>query len=238
MRSLVAVSFLGALIATCAAPPPVSAPSATPTTTVAAPASPNPTPTSTATPAATTGGTFASVCGTISDWVGDSAQADGSFVLNSPGRAPLKITLPSGKLGSGRASGYVCIGVLAGVPHPLIDGFFPGGTRGFVDSGTFPATIASPAPTGFVVPQACAYVVAPVVGTAQTEWKIDCGAANNNNARGTLGAALMQQGWTSCGSGLASAQWRKSDVMLTVSESSLAPGDYPRLSQSRVLSPC
>jgi hypothetical protein len=88
-----------------------------------------------------------------------------------------------------------------------------------------------------VVPQACAYVVPPVVGTVQTEWKIDC-AANNNNARGTLGVALAQQGWTSCGGGLASAQWRRNDVMLTVSESSLAPGDYPRLSQSRVLSPC
>ena len=123
------------------------------------------------------------------------------------------------------------------VPADVFDGFFPGGTRGYVASGTFPATIASPAPTGFVVPQECAYVVAPVVGTVQTEWKIDCGAANNN-ARGVLGAALTRQGWTSCGSGLASAQWRKTDVMLTVSESSLAPGDYPRLSQSRVLSPC
>jgi hypothetical protein len=80
-------------------------------------------------------------------------------------------------------------------------------------------------------------VVAPVVGTVQTEWKIDCGAANNN-ARGVLGAALTRQGWTSCGSGLASAQWRKTDVMLTVSESSLAPGDYPRLTQSLVISPC
>jgi hypothetical protein len=169
--------------------------------------------------------------------VGDNAQADGSFVLNSAGRAPLKITLPTGRLGGGVASGYVCIEVLAGVSHPLFDGFFPGGTRGYVESGTFPATIASPAPTGFVVPQACAYVVPPVVGTVQTEWKIDCGAANNN-ARGILGAALTRQGWTSCGSGLASAQWRKADVMLTVSESSLAPGDYPRLSQSRVLSPC
>jgi hypothetical protein len=88
-----------------------------------------------------------------------------------------------------------------------------------------------------VIPQACAYVVPPVVGAVQTDWKVDCGAANNN-ARGTLGAALTQQGWTSCGSGLASAQWRKNDVMLTVVESSLAVGDYPRLTQSRVAPPC
>src|ERR1700716_3168308 len=105
MRSVVVVLFLGAFVATCAAPPPVSAPSATPTATVAAPASPSPTPT----PARTTRATLAAVCGTISDWVSDNAQTDGSFVLNSTGRAPLKITMPSGRLGSGVASGYVCI---------------------------------------------------------------------------------------------------------------------------------
>jgi hypothetical protein len=32
---------------------------------------------------------------------------------------------------------------------------------------------------------------------------------------------------------------KKNGVMLTVSESSLAPGDYPRLTQfARVISPC
>ena len=176
------------------------------------------------------------MCGTISDFVADNAQTNGSFTLNSPGRAPLKITIPAGRLG-GSASGYVCFQVFAGVPYPLLAGFFPGGTRGYVESGTYPATTAVPAPTGFVIPQACAYVVPPVVGAVQTDWKVDCGAANNN-ARGTLGAALTQQGWTSCGSGLASAQWRKNDVMLTVVESSLAVGDYPRLTQSRVAPPC
>jgi hypothetical protein len=89
-----------------------------------------------------------------------------------------------------------------------------------------------------VPPQACAYVAAPVVTTDQTDWRLDCGAANNN-ARGVLGQALAQQGWTSCGSGAATAQWRRNDVMLAVSESSLAPGDYPKLTQFvRVTSPC
>jgi hypothetical protein len=158
-------------------------------------------------------------------------------MLISQGRAPLRITIPAGRLG-GSAAGYVCIDVVAGVPYPLFDGFFPQGTAGFVNPGTFPATIASPAPTSFVLPQSCAYVVPPVVGTNQTDWRVDCGAANNN-ARGVLGPALAQQGWTSCGAGLASEQWRKNDLMLGVSESSLAAGDYPRLSQpARVGSPC
>ena len=161
----------------------------------------------------------------------------GSFTLNSPGRAPIKITIPAGTLG-GSASGYVCVAVLAGSPYPLYAGFFPPGTQGFVASGTVPATVAFPAPTGFVLPQACAYLVPPAVGADQTDWKVDCGSANNN-ARGTLGPALTEQGWISCGSGLAAAQWRKNDVMLAVAESSLAPGDYPRISQfARVVSPC
>jgi hypothetical protein len=125
------------------------------------------------------------------------------------------------------------------VPYPHFDGFIPGGARGFIDSATFPATAASPTPTSFVLPQACAFVVPPVVTADQTDWKVDCGAANNSNARGTLGPALAQQGWSACGGGLASASWRKSDVMLTVAESSLAPGDYPRLTQlAGVISPC
>jgi hypothetical protein len=110
---------------------------------------------------------------------------------------------------------------------------------GFVNSGSVPATFALPAPTGFVLPQSCAYVVPPVVGVAQTDWRVDCGAANNNNARGSLGPALAQQGWISCGAGLATERWRKNDLMLSVSESSLAAGDYPRFSQpARVVSPC
>ncbi len=182
--------------------------------------------------------TFAAICGAIGDFVSDNPQTNGSFVLNSPGRAPIKIAIPAGRLG-GVAAGYVCIGVLAGVPHPLFDGFFPANTAGFIDPGTFPATRASPAPAGFVIPQACAYVAPPVVGTAQTDWMADCGALNNGDARGTLGPALAQQGWTGCGTGLATAQWRKNDVMLVVVESSLAPGDYPRLTQfARVVSPC
>jgi hypothetical protein len=209
----------------------IDTPSPMPSATVAATASPS------ASAAATARPTFASICGTISDFVSESSQTNGSFVLGSPGRAPLRITIPAGRLG-GSGAGYVCIEVVAGVPHPLFDGFFPHGTGGFVNPGTFPATIASPAPAGFVLPQACAYVVPPVVGADQTEWKVDCGAANNN-ARGILGPALALQGWTSCGAGLATEQWRKNDVMLSVAESSLAAGDYPRLTQvARATSPC
>jgi hypothetical protein len=176
--------------------------------------------------------TFASVCGTTTGF--DSAL--NGIVLSAQGREPLKITIPTGRIG---VAGYVCVGVLAGVPYPLLDGFAVQGTPGFVEPGVVPATAAVPAPTGFMLPAACAFVAPPVVNADQTEWKIDCGAGNNNNARGTFGAALAQQGWTSCGVGLAAAQWRKNDVMLSVLESSLAPGDYPRLTQfARVIAPC
>jgi hypothetical protein len=182
---------------------------------------------------------FATICGTISEYVSDGAQTDGSFILNSPGRAPLALTIPAGRLGGGGAGGYVCVGVQAGTPHPLFDGFAPSGTPGFVDTGKVPATAAQPTPTGFVLPQACAFVATPVVGTDQIEWSVDCGAANNNNARGILGPALAQQTWTSCASGLATAQWRKDGVMLGVVESSLAPGEYMRVIQfARLISPC
>jgi len=48
----------------------------------------------------------------------------------------------------------------------------------------------------------------------------------------------MQQGWTSCGVGLGTKFAKKNGVMLGVQESTLAPGDYARLTQSRVVSPC
>ncbi len=234
MRSPILTTLFSVLIAACTAPA-ASAPTRAPVVTLAASATPSLSPTPT--PTSTTPATFAAVCGTIGDFVGDNAQTNGSFALNSPGRAPLKITIPAGRLG-GSASGYVCVAVLAGTPYPLFAGFFPHGTQGYVTSGAVPATTASPAPTGFVLPQACAYVVPPAVSADQTDWKVDRGPANNN-ARGALGPALTQQGWISCGSGLAAAPWRKSDVMLAVVESSLAPGDYPRITQyARVISPC
>jgi hypothetical protein len=133
----------------------------------------------------------------------------------------------------------VCLLLDAGKPLPVFAGLIGPQVPGFVTDGTFPATAARPAPTGFVLPQACAFVVPPVVGTDQTEWSVDCGAANNNNARGILGPALAQQGWTLCASGLATAQWRKDGVMLGVVESSLAPGEYMRVHQfARLISPC
>jgi hypothetical protein len=215
---------------------PVTAPTRIPTATVA------PTPSSSATVPSTptSRASFAMVCGDVSNFVSDSAGANGSFVLNSRGRDPLRITIPAGRLGGGVAANHVCIEVLGGIPDPVFAGFVPGGAPQFIAPETFPATRASPAPTGFTLPQACAYVAPPTFtfGTDQTAWQVDCGTASNN-ARGILGAALSQQGWRSCASGLASAQWQKSEVMLAVSESSLAPGDYPRLTQyARVTSPC
>src|SRR5712691_11225204 len=116
--------LLGMLIVACTASP-ASTPSATPSATIHATVAPSPT------PAASAPGSFAAVCGTVSDFLGDDPQTSGSFVVNSPGRSPLKITVPAGRLG-GSASGYVCTEVLAGAPYPLFDGFFTSGTAGFV----------------------------------------------------------------------------------------------------------
>ena len=231
MRALV-VLFICLVACT---PSSVRAPSPLRSATVAATAAPTP-----SVGASRASSTFAAVCGTVSNYVADGTQ-NGSLVLSAPGREPLKLTIPAGRLGGGGvgAGSYACVGVLAGVPSPLFDGFATSGTPGFLNPGAVPATAASPAPTGFVLPAACAYVATPVVTADQIDWKIDCGASNNNNARGTFGPALAQQGWTSCGVDLAAAQWRKSDVMLSVTESSLAPGDYPRLTQfARVIAPC
>jgi len=222
-RLLAAIALLFAACAPASVP---ASPSATTVISTVPPAN--------ASPAASPspGGTraYAIVCGTIRDFVRDTSQTDGSLVLQSPGRDALKVTIPAGRLG-GQAANYVCVQVQRGNPYPLFDGFVPGGVAIFVSEGTVPATSASPAPVGFVLPQACAFVATPSIALAQTDWWIDCGQAKDRDIRGTLAPDLVRQGWTSCGSGLAAAQWRKGNAALVLSESSLAPGDYPRLTQ-------
>jgi len=125
------------------------------------------------------------------------------------------------------------------VPLPIFDGLIGPQMPGFVAEGTFPATATRPAPTGFVLPQKCAFVAPPVVSTDFTKWVVDCGAQANHDARGTLGPALTQQGWIACAIGLGTAQVKKNGVMLSVQESTLAPGEYPQLTQfARLISPC
>jgi hypothetical protein len=235
IRTVLAIGIVSA--AACSAPAPTVS-VATPSPTVASTPSPLQPSAVPSASASASGLAWAVTCGTVSDFKGNTSSTDGSMVLNSPGRSPLTITLTSAhSTPGGGIGGYVCASLVAGVPYPIFDGLFP--SVGFINQGVFPATAALPAPTGFVLPQACAFVVRPVVGTDQTDWSIDCGAANNNNARGTLGPALMQQGWALCASGLATAQWRKDNVMLGVVESTLAPGEYMRLIQfARVISPC
>ncbi len=169
------------------------------------------------------------VAGSVSSW---SRSTSGSLVLNSAGRPPLKVTLttPRSTPGGG-ISGYICAGLVAGSPNPVFNGLWPPSTQGFVAEGTLPATKAGPAPVGFVVPQLCAYVQPPLAGGDQNEWKVDCGTTANRDASATLGSALTQQGWTSCGLDLGTASWAKGTARLFVAESSLAPGDYPKVVQ-------
>ena len=195
-----------------------------------------------ATPAATFSipATFAAACGTVSDRVARTAGTNATFLLNSPGRSPLKVaSAGNAPVDAVVPAGYLCLLLTAGVPLPLFDGLIGPLMPGFVAEGTFPATAARPAPTGFVLPQTCAFVAAPVVGTDYTTWAVDCGAQANHDARGTLGPPLTQQGWTGCAIGLGSMQVKKNGVMLGVQESTLAPGEYPSLTQyARLISPC
>ena len=199
-------------------------------------------PVSPATPAATftVPTIFASACGTVSDRVARTASTNATFLLNSPGRSPLKIaSTGNAPVDAVVPAGYLCLLLRPGVPLPIFDGLIGPLMPGFVPEGTYPATAARPAPTGFVLPQACAFVAAPVVGTDYTTWAVDCGAQANHDARGTLGPSLIQQGWTGCAIGLGSMQVKKNGVMLGVQESTLAAGEYPGITQfARLISPC
>jgi len=127
MRALV-VLFICLVACT---PSSVRAPSPLRSATVAATAAPTP-----SVGASRASGTFAAVCGTVSNYVADGTQ-NGSLVLSAPGREPLKLTIPAGRLGGGGvgAGSYACVGVLAGVPSPLFDGFATSGTPGFLNPG-------------------------------------------------------------------------------------------------------
>lgn len=205
-------------------------------------ASPGPSPGLTATAAATFSvpATFATVCGRASDPIARTPTTNATFVLNSPGRAPLTIASTwSAPIDATIPGGYACLLLDAGVPFPILSALLGTYQEGFVNEGTFPATSAKPAPTGFVLPQACAFVAPPVVGTETTVWSVSCGGQLDRDARGMLGPALAQQGWTTCSLGLGMMSVRKNGVMLVISESSMAPGEYPHVTQfARVVSPC
>ena len=74
------------------------------------------------------------------------------------------------------------------------------------------------------LPSGC-QILSTVLGTDQVEWRVDCGAAMNASARGTLAPFLTGDGWRLCGSGLATATWTKADTQLSISEGSGVPGE-------------
>src|SRR4029077_2866174 len=92
-----------------------------------------------------------------------------------------------------------------------------------------PTASPSPSPSAGTAPASGPPFTAPtecsVLAVDAHQWRFDCGEQNNANARGTLNAPLTRQGWRMCGSGLATAQWGKTDLMATVSEGSGVPGE-------------
>jgi hypothetical protein len=183
--------------------------------------------------------TWASACGAVTDRVPRTDPAGASFVLRSPGRAPLRISWRDPAPIDSFGGDYVCVLLEAGVPSPIFAGQTAAGLPGFVPEGTVPATAAQPSPPAFVLPQACAFVAPPLVDPDSIVWRYDCGAEATRDARGALRTAFGQQGWTSCGPALATERWTKFGVALSVAESSLVPGDYPKLTQfTRLAAAC
>ena len=84
--------------------------------------------------------------------------------------------------------------------------------------------VAANEPFPVALPSGCR-ILSTVLGTDQVEWRVDCGAALNASARGTLAPTLAGDGWRLCGSGLATAMWTKADSQLSISEGSGVPGE-------------
>lgn len=79
-------------------------------------------------------------------------------------------------------------------------------------------------PFPVTLPSGCR-ILSTVLGTDQLQWRIDCGAAMNASARGSLAPALSADGWRLCGSGLGSATWSKAGSLLGIAEGSGVPGE-------------
>ncbi len=212
------------LLASCTAGP-------ASTSTTSPPTMPASAATTTAPPKTNDATTMDLFCGVLSENTITSGQGSGpnTFELRPA------TSVRTGTIGSARFGGwaspdrpalgtYVCVWLRQGAPM--------GGFRSRVRSGE-PAYIAEILPNGLILPQGCAYVGIPTTDRdgVSVIWKVDCGATANRDARGTLGPAFTQQGWTSCGSGLASEIWRQDTSRLTVSEGSGSPGEYPTLTQ-------
>lgn len=236
------------MLGACAAPPDAISPTPVPSPTRVAAVAETPPPLVAATPNPTS--LLAGICGAVSP---TGQASDGATML---------ITLSIGGA-SGTQYRLDYQFESGGGAHPLdIDGRIAGtlawlrGTQFPADSGTpnaitlrewtlrratscSPLSIVDPTPSLFTLPQGCAFVGSPVSTADQTDWKVDCGAAANRDARGTLAPAFARGGWTSCGTGLATALWANSRFLLAVSESSGAAGEYPRLTQRlRTTSAC
>lgn len=95
-----------------------------------------------------------------------------------------------------------------------------------------PTPSAAATPTGFVLPQGCSYVGAPVVTqpsqTQVTTWQFNCGTAPDGQAIERLSPAFTQQGWTLCSIGQGSGFWWKGTTQTVVGQSAIG---NPVLSQ-------
>ena len=87
-------------------------------------------------------------------------------------------------------------------------------------------SLGSRAPPTFPVslPTGC-HIISATPRADSVEWRIDCGAARNAEARATLAVPLDGDDWRRCGSGLAIAMWSKGATVLTIAEGSGVAGE-------------
>ncbi len=93
-------------------------------------------------------------------------------------------------------------------------------------------------PVDFTLRDPCGYASAPFREGPEVVWIIDCMPQGNRNARATVGPMLESEGWSACGSGLASATWTLRDLVITVSQGGGPPPGYIRLTQRPVAGSC
>ena len=113
---------------------------------------------------------------------------------------------------------------------------WPSWWDGLIDRGPDQPTRTLPAPArgrplDFFPQSPCGFATDTIREGGQLAWLLDCTPELDREARRTIGPMLERELWTPCGSGLASASWRRREVITTVVEGSGIAPNYIRIVQ-------
>lgn len=106
---------------------------------------------------------------------------------------------------------YVCLRARPGAPMSGFGGWVRPGDPDYLPRSAL-------TPTGFVLPPPCTYAGDPTAVPQRDEvlWRVACASASDTRA--ALSPALLEQGWSRCGSDLGVAIWTKDERTLTITE--------------------